>query len=343
MRALVLKEFGRMSVEELPTPSPDSGHILIRVKATGICGSDLHGFTGENGRRVIGQVMGHESVGTIVELGERVDPVRFIVGSTVTFNPVLVPEDQANEYKGREQHAPGKKVIGVAPDIIAAFAEFISVPSTNVVVLPESMPVNYGALIEPMAVALHAVRRVDARPGDKILVIGGGPIGQSTILAAQFEGIEDILVSEIDEARRELCATLGATVIDPSTEPVSQQVIRSFGQLADVTIDAVGISGTISDALNSTRLGGSMCLVGMGAPRVDLDAYRVSTEERTIVGSFTFSDQDFRDAAAYVASAPSALSHLISREVPLIDGPEAFASLANHDGTPGKVLVRLDT
>lgn len=342
MRALVLSEFGTMTVEELPTPTADSGHILIRIAATGICGSDLHGFTGENGRRAIGQVMGHESVGNIAEIGNDVDRGLFAVGDTVTFNPVLVPDDQAGKYKGREQHAPGRKVIGVAPDIIAAFAEFISVPSTNVVVLPDTMPVTYGALIEPLAVALHAVRRVNVRRGDKVVVLGGGPIGQSTILAAQFEGIENILVSEIDEARRELCARLGAAVIDPSAGPVHEQVIQFFGELADVAIDAVGISATLSDALNSTRFGGTACLVGMGAQNIDIQAYRISTEERSVVGSFTFSDQDFRDAAEYVASAPPELSHLISREVPLIEGPIAFTSLANHDGTPGKVLVRLD-
>jgi threonine dehydrogenase-like Zn-dependent dehydrogenase len=342
MRALVLRDFGDMTVEEMPTPSAEQGRILIRVRATGICGSDLHGFTGESGRRVAGQVMGHESVGTIAAIGEHVSVADYPLGAVVTFNPVLVPEDQAKEFSGREQHAPGKRVIGVAPEIVSAFAEYISVPATNVVVLPDSMPVYYGALIEPLAVALHAVRRVHAQPGDKMLIVGGGPIGQSTILAARSEGISDIVVSEINEARRQLCAKLGAMAIDPLAEPVADQVVRIFGRLADVSIDAVGNSKTLSDALNATSFGGSICLVGMESPRLEFDAYRVSTEERTVVGSFTFSNQDFRDAAAWAASAPAELGHLISREVALVDGPGAFTSLANHDGTPGKVLVRLD-
>jgi threonine dehydrogenase-like Zn-dependent dehydrogenase len=150
-------------------------------------------------------------------------------------------------------------------------------------------------------------------------------------------------VSEVDQLRRDLCKELGALVVDPTQAPVADQVLQAFGELADVAVDAVGISQTVSDALSATKFGGSICLVGMGSPFLDLDAYRVSTEERIIVGSFTYTAQDFRDAATWVASAPTELVHLISREVSLDDAPEAFAALARRDGTPGKVLVRLDS
>ncbi len=342
MRALVLKEFGRIAIEERDTPVPGRGEVLIAVAATGICGSDVHGFTGENGRRVPGQIMGHESVGRIAAFGPETDIGDLGKDDLVTFNPVVVPAEDGESYSGREQHSPNKTVIGVAPDVPAAFADFVVVPARNVVRLPDDLPVTYGALIEPLAVAVHAVRRIHAQKGQKALVVGGGPIGQSVVLALLMEGVTDILVSEVDEGRRRLCERVGASSLDPAAGPVAEQVRGAFGDSADIAIDAVGITATMSDALNSTGLGGSVCLVGMGSTSLTLDAYRISTEERCLVGSFTYSAQDFRDAADWVATAPSALGELISREVSAEEANDAFAGLATADGTAGKVLVRFD-
>ncbi len=340
MKALVLEDFGRMAVQEHVAPTPQADEVLIEIVATGICGSDIHGYTGENGRRVPGQIMGHESVGTIATVGSDTAEFAFTVGDVVTFNPVVVPPGDAERYAGREQHCPDKYVIGVAPDVRAAFAQFLTVPARNVVRLSKDMPVEYGALIEPIAVGVHAVRRGNVGPTTSVLVVGGGPIGQSVILAARMEGATDIVVSEIDPARRALCEQLGARTVDPSAGSVPDQVRELLGGPASVALDAVGIAPTVASALESTELGGSVCLVGMGAPTFTLDAYRVSTDERSLVGSFTYSAQDFRDAAEWVSSAPPDIAQLISRQVSLDDGPQAFAELARGDGTAGKVLVR---
>lgn len=342
MRALVLEDFNRMAVEERPDPVAAAGEVLIEVVATGICGSDIHGYTGENGRRIPGQVMGHESVGRIAAVGASVGRSDLIVGLPATFNPVIVPEDEIDEYHGREQHAPGKRVIGVAAEIVSSFAQLIAVPERNVIVLPADMPIEHGALIEPFAVGLHAIRRLGVQPGELLVVAGGGPIGQSTILAAIASGVSDILVSEVDPARRVLAESLGAIAVDPTRAHLASQVLREWGRPADAAADAVGISRTLDDVLGATKLGGAVVLVGMGAPQLDLDAYAVSTQERSVIGSFTYTAQDFRDAAAWIAANPELTRHLISREVPLDEGADAFAQLAAHDGTPGKVLVRLD-
>jgi threonine dehydrogenase-like Zn-dependent dehydrogenase len=338
MRALVLQDFGRMVVEERPDPVPGAGEVLLRIVATGICGSDIHGYTGENGRRVPGQVMGHESVARVEALGDGADSSGLTPGQAVTFNPVLVPTGDGS-YRGREQHHPDKKVIGVAPDIVAAFAQLLVVPVGNVHPLPDSVPISYGALVEPLAVALHAVRRTGVRAGDRVLVLGGGPIGQSVALAVQRAGAAAVVVSEPDAGRRALCERLGAGTIDPRAGSVAEQVEAIFGGPADVAFDAVGVSPTLADALASTRLGGTVCLVGMGSPRVELDAFAVTTAERTIVGTFTYSSDDFRDTVAWVGEAPAALAELISEEVPLEGGPAAFARLAESVAVPGKVLV----
>jgi threonine dehydrogenase-like Zn-dependent dehydrogenase len=341
MKALVLDDFGRMSVQERHTPSPAGDEVLIEIVATGICGSDIHGYTGENGRRVPGQIMGHETVGLVAAMGTGVESDEFAVGDVVTFNPVVVPAEEVERFSGREQHCPDKYVIGVAPDIVAAFAQYVTVPARNVVRLHPGMPVEYGALIEPLAVGVHAVRRVAVDHNSTVLVIGGGPIGQSVILAARMAGARDIVVSEPDAGRRALCERLHARTIDPAVGPVPEQLRQLLGGLAGVAIDAVGVEQTVAAALESVQLGAMVCLVGMGAPQFALPAYQVSTGERSLVGSFTYSAQDFRDAARWVSGAPPELDELISRQVRLEEGPQAFADLARGDGTAGKVLVRL--
>lgn len=343
MRALELKDFGKLEVVEREQPTAGPNEVVIEVVATGICGSDIHGYTGENGRRHLGQVMGHESVGRIAALGPGTEEAGLAVDQPVTFNPLISCNHCEACLAGQQQHCPERTVIGVNPAIVSAFAEQLTVPVANVVPLSPKTPIVYGALIEPLAVAFHAVRRARIAAGQKVLVIGGGPIGQSVILAAIQEGAAEVLVSEMDPERRALCERLGATPIDPASAPVDEQVQAAFGSLADTTVDAVGIEPTIAAALNATKFGGVVSLVGMGSPELAFDAYRVSTEEREIVGSFCYNNQDFRDAAAWVDQGSPVLTELISKEVSMEDADAAFAGLAAADGTAGKVLVRLDS
>ncbi|GAA4991074.1 galactitol-1-phosphate 5-dehydrogenase [Yinghuangia aomiensis] len=340
MRALVLTDFGRLEVQDRIASEPGPGEVLIEIVATGICGSDIHGFTGANGRRTPGQIMGHEGVGHVASLGRGVTGLA--VGTPVTFNPVVIPDEDVEEFGGREQHSPRKFVIGVRADYVSSFAQLMVAPARNVIALPGDMPIEYGALVEPLAVAVHAARRVDAASAHRALVVGGGPIGQSVVLALAMDGIHDVVVSETDPARRALVERLGARTIDPTIAPVPDQVRRLYGSLADVTLDAAGASSSVADALAATRPGGKVCLVGMASPRLELDAFSLTTEERSLVGSFAYSSDSFRAAASWMGAAPAVAAQLISRQVPLDDAPTVFAGLAARDGTPGKVLVRLD-
>lgn len=342
MRGLVLEDFGRLVVSELDEPAAGDDDVVVSIIATGICGSDIHGYTGENGRRVRGQVMGHETVGRVESVGAGVARDDLAPGTIVTVNPVLLPPEDLAEYAGREQHDPMKRVLGVAPEIVSAFAERIVVPARNVRPLPSGMPVLYGALIEPLAVAVNAVRRSGARPGDAVLVLGGGPIGQSVVLALQMAGVTDIAVTEVMPSRRELLEQLGTVVIDPAAGAVPDAVVAAFGRLADIAVDAVGLTATLDEALSSTHLGATVCLVGMGSRTLSFDAFKVSTAERSIIGSFTYSDPDFDAAAAWIAEGPPAAQALISGCVPIDEADDAFRRLAAGDGTAGKILVVLD-
>lgn len=341
MRALVLERFGKLAVTELDDPSVSADEVKVRIIATGICGSDLHGYSGANGRRFPGQVMGHETVGIVSAVGPDVARDDIGPGTIVTVNPVVIPREGQDEFAGREQHHPERWVLGVARDVVSAFAEFIVIPERNVIALPSSMPVLFGALVEPLAVAVNAVRRTDISREDAVLVLGGGPIGQSVILALQMIGVETILVTEVLPERRELLSALGATVIDPTAGPVNEAVRRILGRPADAAIDAVGASPTLKSALASIKLGGRVCLVGMGETELTIDAFAVSTAERSIVGSFTYSNNDFEAAAKWLAGAPDQAALLISRTVPMSEADATFRMLEARP-TPGKVLVLLD-
>jgi threonine dehydrogenase-like Zn-dependent dehydrogenase len=344
MQALVLRDFNTLEVQAVPdAPPPVEGEVRIRIAYTGICGSDIHGYTGENGRRCPGQVMGHESVGRVESLGPGAAQHGVVVGQTVTFNPVISCQECTACRAGRKQHCAERVVIGVAPDVVSAFAQLITLPVRNVVPLDGMRDERHGALVEPLAVAMHAAHRAGIGPGDTVLVAGGGPIGQSCVLAALRLGSGRVLATDLAPGRRALLERLGAEAIDPGDGPVADQVIELLGGPVDVTLDAVGVSSTISDGLLSTRIGGTVCLVGMGAPEVTVPAYQISTQERSLVGSFVYDVAAFHDAAAWVGEGHAVFDELISDTVSLEDADAAFRRLADSAETPGKVLVDLRT
>lgn len=342
MKTLVLEDFGCLQVRERPRPEPSPDDVLVRVTATGICGSDIHGYAGETGRRSRGQVMGHETVGRIETVGSSVSRTDLGLGRLVTFNPLIGCGRCPSCGCGEPHHCSDKEVVGASAARPGAFAEFVTVPADNIVVLPDSMPAEHGALIEPLAVALHAVRRAGLRPGETLLVVGGGPIGQSTVLAGRLVGAHRILASEPNPHRRELLSRLGAEPLDPTTREVRDEVRELLLGPADRAVDAVGLESTLRTSLESVRVGGTVCLAGLSVPRIGLDAYSLSVQERAVVGAFCYTPQDFADAAAFIAGQPSGVEHLISTVAGLDDAPSLFAELAAGQVPAGKVLVQME-
>jgi threonine dehydrogenase-like Zn-dependent dehydrogenase len=339
MRALVYHGPGDIGVEARPDPQPGPDEVLLSITATGICGSDLHGYTGENKRRHPGQVMGHETVGRIAIVGSNVSDKTLQPGRVATVNPVIGCGECVQCAAGTEQLCARRRVIGVNKEIQSAFAELMLAPARNVVILPDSMPEEYGALVEPLAVGYHAAVSGSVGPEDVVFVIGGGPIGQAAALGARRLGAQRVVVSEPNSGRRALVDKLGFATLDPLTGDVSQQVAASLGRPATVVLDAVGTSRTLGDGLTASGLGARIVLVGMGAREITLPAFEISTYERRIIGSFTYSSQEFRDTANWVASEPEGLEHLINDRVDLDGAPEAFARLASGDLDVSKILV----
>ena len=334
MRALVFHGPLDMTVEDRPEPAAGPGDVLLEIVATGICGSDLHGYTGETGRRHAGQVMGHETVARVLDDRTGAHPA----GELVTVNPVLGCGHCAACAAGAPQRCPDRRVIGVQADISAAFAERMVAPAHNVVALPDGTPPEIGSLVEPLAVGYHAVQRGGLAPDDILYVIGGGPIGQAVAIAARRLGTTGVVVAELDASRRELLARLGFTTVDPGAQP-ADAIVRILGAPPTVVVDAVGATATLRDALDIAANGARIVLVGMAAPRVELAAYAISTGERSLLGSFSYDEAGFRDTAAWAGAHAAELAPLIEARIGLDEAPGMFRALAGGELPAGKVLV----
>jgi threonine dehydrogenase-like Zn-dependent dehydrogenase len=340
MRVLVLEDWWNLVVSERPDPVPVGREVLLEIHATGICGSDIHGFTGQTGRRQVGQVMGHETVGRVLALGDDVGPESGLaVGAVATVNPVVSCGACDSCRAGSQQACPTKSVIGVDPAVSSAFAEKMLVPAANVIPLPAAMPIDYGALIEPLAVGYHAVRRGRIGPEDRVLVLGGGPVGQACLLAALRQGASRVVVSEPSPSRRSLSDALGAITLDLITPERVPVVAEALGGPPTVVVDAVGTSGSVNSAFSAAPLGSAIVLVGMGEAELKLHAYEISTKERSIIGSFCYSHQEFKETAEWVGTGPAELSSLIEGRVGLLESADTFAALARGDNTASKILV----
>jgi threonine dehydrogenase-like Zn-dependent dehydrogenase len=336
MRALVLRDFGDLVVTELPKPVPRAGEVRVRVIATGVCGSDLHGYTGENGRRSPGQIMGHEMYGVIDAAGDSDTESGLPAGAAVTMNPVVACGRCASCAQGWQQHCAVKQVIGVHKELPGSFADYVVMPARNAVRIAEGLPAGYGSLIEPLAVGHHAVVRAGLSTAGRLLVLGGGPIGQAVILSARRAGVSEIVVSEPDRDRRELCRKLGAVPVDPADGELPGQVGQVFGP-ATTAIDAVGITATVRDALAATCLGARIVLVGMGSIALNIAAFDISVGERTVIGSFTYTAAEFAAVADWVSGQPTGLEHLLAPPASLASGPDVFRAMADGEIAAGKV------
>ncbi|MBY6060986.1 zinc-binding dehydrogenase [Microbacterium esteraromaticum] len=331
MQALGYNGPWKMTIVDRPDPVASAEVVVLDVIATGVCGSDVHGYTGETGRRVSGQVMGHETVAR-VRAGGDLPP-----GTIVTVNPILSCGDCEFCRKGDTQVCPDSTVIGVEPTLDGSFAERLGVPTRNVIPLSEDVSVLHGAFVEPLAVGYHAVMRGAPTADDRLLVIGGGPIGQAVALGARRAGVVRILVSEPSAVRRELLHRLGFDTTTP--DEVAEAVVRVLGDKATLVVDAVGIAPSIAAAVTSSTTRARIVLVGMGTNEMTIAPYGITVAERVLIGSYCYSEAHFRSTAEWVAEGHPELDLLIDRTLPLSEGAEAFRSIAEGTGSSNKTLI----
>lgn len=343
MKALVLNEYKRLDLEDVPEPEIAPHDVLIRVRSCGICGSDVHGYDGSSGRRIPPLIMGHEASGEIAALGSAVGS--FQIGERVTFDSMICCQRCVFCREGRPNLCDDRRVLGVSCAEYrrhGAFAEYIAVPAHIVFHVPEGVSFDEAAMVEPVSVAVHAVNRTNPSLGDTAVVVGAGMIGLLTIQALRSAGCSRILAVDLAADRLRLAARLGADETIQAGDGVDVPTrIReeTGGQGADVVLEAVGVDATVGMSLDSVRKGGRVTLIGNVTPTVGFGLQSVVTREIDVLGSCA-SSNDYPACLALMQRGSMQVSPILSASVPLARGPEMFARLYGHEPNLTKVILQ---
>ena len=340
MKALLLTSYKNLELADLPVPSPGPEEVLIRVAACGICGSDVHGYDGGSGRRIPPIVMGHEAAGIVESVGASVE--NFAHGDRVTFDSTVYCGACPNCLRGDINLCDNRQVLGVSCGDYrraGAFAEFVAVPARILHRLPENLPFAEAAMLEAVAVAIHGVNLSNLQPNDSALVIGAGTIGVLTLQALRAAGCKKVFVTDVDADRLKLANQLGATEILLSNEALQPQILRlTNNQGVAVALECVGRGETIAAAIDATRKGGTVVLVGNITPNVNLPLQKVVSRQIRLQGSCA-SAGEYPRAIELMASGAIQVKPLISAIAPLQEGADWFNRLYNREPNLLKVVL----
>lgn len=334
MRAMVLRGKA-LAIEDVEVPKPGPGQVLAKVLACGICGSDLHAArymeemmasARAGGRRTwydddpgAGIIMGHEFVAEVVQVGLGAEA--FTPGTRVTSVPVLVSPESPTGFQS----------IGYSPVIPGAYGEYVVMTASLLLRVPENVSSTVAATTEPSAVGLHAVREASVSAGDKVLVMGAGPIGLMTLLWLKKEGVERVTVSDPSPERRELAARLGADqVINPANEDVAAAFAAAReGSQPNVVFECVGIQGTLGQAMALVQVHGKVMVVGVCMLEDTIRPMVGINKQLTLKFVLGYSGPEYAEALAALADGSVNTEALVTRTVTLDELPAAFIALAD--------------
>ncbi|MDR7234091.1 alcohol dehydrogenase catalytic domain-containing protein [Agrococcus sp. BE272] len=333
MRAANYMGDGRIEVGDAEPRLPGTGEVRIRVAYNGICGTDLHIVQGHMDQRVATPApIGHEMSGTVESTGEGVD---LAVGAPVTVMPLRWCGECAACAAGHQHICQRLDFVGI--DSPGALQQLWTVPASLVVPLPEGLSLQHAALVEPLAVAVHDVRRSRLVAGETAVVIGGGPIGQLIAVVARATGAH-VILAEPDADRRAFAAAQCATVVDPIAGDLAALVDeRTGGAGADVVFEVAGTRGTALEATRHARTRGRVVFVAIHPEPVPIDLHRLFWRELEVLGARVYEREDFERAIALLAAGEVPADALISRVVPLDETMTAFESLLSAAAM--KILV----
>ena len=328
MKALVYTGPTQLKYQDVADPLQNDGTQLIRIDSVGICGSDMHAFLGHDERRPAPLILGHEAAGVIVG-GPR-------DGEHVTINPLVSCGTCPACLAGRDNLCPDRQIISMPPRQ-GAFAQWVTMPDQNLVTVPKDIPLEKAALAEPVACGWHAVKLALAAvrndPSElKVLVIGGGAIGLGAAISAQALGVHSITMLEPNEVRREyLLKKCGQKVLSPDA--------LESGSDFDIVVDGVGYEATREMASAQVKPGGVIAHIGLGSAIGGLDIRRMTLQEITFIGTYTYTAQDFRETAQAIFDG--SLGDLDWTETrSLADGKTAFDDIRSGSVMAPKIILK---
>lgn len=336
MDAAVLHGAKEIKMESRPLPELKPGMVLLRVRRAGICGSDLHYFEHGHCAAFVPTrpfILGHEFTADVVAVADEVMAVK--IGTRVTANPARSCGFCEYCKSGRTNLCRQIIMLGSAstqPPTDGAFAQFVTVRADQCHTLPPAIDDSIGAMIEPFAVALHAVKRAGDISGKRVLVTGGGPIGLLTAMTARMFGAAPVALSDIVVARREIASQLGADVtLDPSSKHLAERVREIAGDGFDVIFEASGAPRALRQAFDLARPGGMIVQIGtLGTEDIALPANLLMNREINFIGSMRYGDV-FDEAIRLIAAQRIDLRPLISGVLPLAEAGQALRLAADKN------------
>jgi 2-desacetyl-2-hydroxyethyl bacteriochlorophyllide A dehydrogenase len=330
---------GVVEMVDVPIPTPGPGEVRVRIGATGICGSDVHGFLGRQARRQPGLVLGHETMGVVESTG--VGAPTDLVGQRVAVNPLLSCGSCGACRSGRQNCCATWRLLGL-DRVQGAFSEFVVVPARNVHLIPDHVTDAEAVMVEPLANAVHLVNRIPTGFGlmPKAVVLGAGTLGACILRVAQLRGLPIVAVSEPNPLRAGVAAAMGApAIIDPIHEDPQERIMSlTDGEGVPVVFDAVGRESTRTLAVSVLCKGGAAMLLGMDEGPTTFDFQNLIRREIQLTCSYAYTETDYAEALAMVVRGEIDFSRWTD-VAPMIEGQSCFDRLAKDPGDRIKIVL----
>lgn len=341
MKALLLEEYKKLVYKDVPDPVIGDNDVLVKVKACGICGSDVHGFDGSTGRRIPPIIMGHEASGVIETTGRNVKS--WSAGDRVTFDSTVYPLDDWYTLEGHYNLSDNREVLGVSPGTYrrhGAFAEYVSIPQHILYKIPDQVSFEQAAMVEAVAVALHSINICGIRTGDNCIVAGAGMIGTFIIKLLRISGASKIIAIDIDPLKLKQAEKSGATNTFISTDPEVASKIAALtnGKGGDAAFEAAGLNETVNLAIDAVRKGGKVILVGNTSPKIEFPLQKVVTRELKVLGSCAIRGE-YEVVLDVLSTGKIIVDDLISAVAPLSEGAMWFERLYKKEKGLNKVIL----
>jgi L-iditol 2-dehydrogenase len=340
--SVVLKKVGEIVLENRPVPQiTDDRQVKVAIKRTGICGSDVHYYThGKIGSFVVESpmVLGHESSGVVVEVGKLVTKVK--VGDRVAIEPG-VPSRYSEEYKTGNYNLCPHMAFAATPPYDGTLCRYYMSPEDFLVVLPDNVTLDQGALAEPLSVAVHASKLGGVRFNSKVAIFGAGPVGLLTAACTRALGATQVIVFDIFDSKLQMAKDMGATHTINSLEvkDLKKTVQETLGGLPNIVIECSGSEIAVSNGIDILKAGGSFVQVGMGKDEVKFPLGQFVEKELTMKGNFRYCHGDYQDAVDLLASGKLNIDPIVSHRFAFKDAKEAYDNILKNGKDVVKTII----
>lgn len=327
MKAAICKDLETIAIEEVPIPQPGPGEVLVQVKATGLCGSDVDGYLGHHPMMKWPLILGHECSGVVAELGPDVEGWQ--VGDAVAVEPFFTCKTCPACVQGKYNLCVDLKITG--HQVPGSLAEYTVAEACFLHHKPDNVSFVEAAIAEPTSGSLHAVERCAIRLGDFVVIIGCGTMGVLAMQHALNKGAE-VLISEPSEFKLAVARELGVQhAVDPTQEDLKKRVMELTGSIgADCVIEAVGKPETLTETVRLVKRGGTIMLIGWSGNETDpFDLTSVTLDELTVLGTLGFC-HDFPVALKLMSQGKVTVAPIITHRLPLERVEEGIRMLRDH-------------